>query len=98
MNTTTFEQWAIIELFGHTRIAAAVTEFIGLFDGRLVLDDDDEDTNAGAIPVYHSAADYFAANPEPQHDDADALTDAEADEIAEASAAAANLFLKELAQ
>ena len=82
---------------GDDEIAAAVTEFVSLFDGRLVLDeaDDDEET-LSAIPVYHSAAEYFAANPEPIFDDADALTEQEAAEIADASAAAANLFLKEL--
>ena len=26
MNTSTFEQWAIVELFGHTRIAGLVSE------------------------------------------------------------------------
>ena len=47
-----------------------------------------------AIPVYHSATEYFAANPEPIFDEADALTGEEAAEIAEASAA--NMFLKEM--
>jgi hypothetical protein len=37
---------------GDDDLTAAVTDFVGLFDGRLVLDDepedDEEDTNAGA--------------------------------------------------
>ena len=92
-------------------LATAALEFVSLFDGRLVLDDADDDTGEpqlelsdfdqtgmqrDAIPIYRSAAEYFAANPEPQRDDADALTDDEAEELAEASAAAANLFLKEM--
>lgn len=133
---------------GDDDLTNAVKDFVGLFDGRLVLDEDDGDdqeemipdddefpavemplvcmdchikktvldaayTNSrcscggnivsiadvpAGIPIYDSAAEYFAANPEPQRDDADALTDAEVEELAAASAAAANQFLKELAQ
>ena len=99
----------------------AVTGFVGLFDGRLVLDDEEaddsdarpcvvcdkpesltcqecccSDADASAIPVYHSAAEYFAANPEPPFDEADALTDAEAAELAQASRDAAHNFLEEI--
>ena len=87
-----------------------MTYFVGLFDGRLVLDDADDDTGEpqlelsdfdqtgmqrDAIPIYHSAAEYFAANPDPPFDEADALTDAEAEELAQASLDAANQFLSE---
>ena len=51
-----------------------------------------------AEPVYHSMSEYFAANPEPQHDDADALTDDEAEELTIEIVEAANQFLKEMGE
>lgn len=50
---------------GDEEITAAVTEFVSLFDGRLVLDEDeadDEDGESSANTGYPSAAESFAAN------------------------------------
>lgn len=70
-------------------LATAALEFVSLFDGRLVLDDADD---TGEPQLELSDFDQTGM----QRDDADALTDDEAEELAEASAAAANLFLKEM--